>query len=1429
MASESSGAEWLVWMLGGENERRQFRIFSAHRCFERLIKCVESFLHPLHEGVHTPTLQSFLDALVSEMVRRVRTERVRSKTINKVPQKMRLTDEQIEWFVTTLLPSVLYSVFSTTETSVSNIMRNLAFLAPQLVLPRCLDLVYPSFSTITKPHRLKQSLECIVEICVPLVRDCGTYTYHTYNVCKRDWTSSPAENPKKQKNMFLQSSIEDTQSRRDQLRIPLREHAIFLLDALIDAVDINDIDKLLLSLQTLETIFHLIPIVDCSQAVEMKEYSNLNDEEKRLCKLTARFPSIVQNFVNKVFKVITQLSSSAPSEFSPCVDSICDNSEIVMAGTEEIVMSASIQSAFHALFSNCSSNFVALIGDQTYTFITTSQFENVVATDAACSLIEESTYADPVRYFPVYVKFLLEKQKQYMTEDKRALKELDATTMWYAYLSQTIFSVSSDLLLKYREECIQMHRYSLSMICSNVYQGACWSLKHLLTQLIEIYPISDDDKQADLDLPLNISLPIRKWGASCAKDSIRIKWHIPTDEELHFAERLLKEFAYPEIKLLATPNKMDKFAIKRSLFIIDSLLSCVGNRLPDFDTQEIKLSETVVNINPVFISSMSPNLKTFSLNGENIREKVRATLHHLMVFLLSQPEDESKSLLLISSILQTLCTEGSVPQFRARRKNVSINYHDPIRGRRAELYDSFERRDLYIKYPKFTESHFKIMKDLILLGTNIFTVVRVTSQAVLNTLIAKFPNSKRLLVDDVLRHLDPNRNINHEEMKGALYILNKCGFLISNTITIRCKCWPAIAKLQISEKPSIISLLQYSLGTVSVRQWTIKNNVVRIFAYVPNIKFKYACGVRSDNLQILYDGTKLPVNEKTWNETIFISKPHWGAYQWPKSFENFTSTLRFQFMNTEFFRSSSYLFEFRKLMVSAPANKQTVLQRSVSELNEIERSVLEYIQDEQFLVFWHAILLKEKEDSTAFHPSEYRFVKVFYHYVMYICKYKFFKFNDSYIKRRAQTKVAATYCAGIIRGSRNWPFKELQTMWKWLKPVIIYQIEGLTTDTLTSWEMALKLCMKMTDVRKLHWLVETIFEIASKPTPTAWHRCVRMGIIYYVSTCSAWRTTELLNRAIQIANNLIPQAWLAPERDEIANMLTYPAVYGFANGDQNDIPKNFKLPKLEEIIKMFNSQVEDLMRLRKKQQTKKSIFSRRKSVPSTQSSRSTASKSSKSSLLTASRTTIQTVLKTDSIFVQGQLYIKTLMRFLNAYFLSCFTALSPPIIALFPLVTHLADEETANNDEAEVVMDVDLVVGSSNVLFQAWSGIYLCDEIAEQMLTTVEKKELFEDTNNKILPKRHGAVLALSAVIRAHPFTIPPIVFNMIPRYCQLVNLVAVIVSECKMKYLQMTVTETLRSFLRTHHDEMVESGEKYVIEKLLLPIQNFISPNYYV
>lgn len=52
-----------------------------------------------------------------------------------------------------------------------------------------------------------------------------------------------------------------------------------------------------------------------------------------------------------------------------------------------------------------------------------------------------------------------------------------------------------------------------------------------------------------------------------------------------------------------------------------------------------------------------------------------------------------------------------------------------------------------------------------------------------------------------------------------------------------------------------------------------------------------------------------------------------------------------------------------------------------------------------------------------------------------------------------------------------------------------------------------------------------------------------------------------------------------------------------------------------------------------------------------------------------------------------------------------------------------------SSDEAEVERDVDLAVGASDILFQMWSGIYLRDELADQMLRTVQQVSITTSTS----------------------------------------------------------------------------------------------------
>uniref|UniRef100_A0A9J2Q2S2 Proteasome activator complex subunit 4-like HEAT repeat-like domain-containing protein n=1 Tax=Ascaris lumbricoides TaxID=6252 RepID=A0A9J2Q2S2_ASCLU len=155
----------------------------------------------------------------------------------------------------------------------------------------------------------------------------------------------------------------------------------------------------------------------------------------------------------------------------------------------------------------------------------------------------------------------------------------------------------------------------------------------------------------------------------------------------------------------------------------------------------------------------------------------------------------------------------------------------------------------------------------------------------------------------------------------------------------------------------------------------------------------YACGMRPDNVCLAYDLNTLPTTKQLWDQAIFITKPHWGTYQWPKTLEMF-----------------------------APYEQQVHLLRPFDKLTPIEKTIVKVLSEIGFLQRWHLKLLRGKDDSEVFSIYTYNVVK------------------------RGQQRLGAEYVCGLIRGSKNWPFEKLKRMWKWLRPLVSTAIEGWTFD-----------------------------------------------------------------------------------------------------------------------------------------------------------------------------------------------------------------------------------------------------------------------------------------------------------------------------------------------------------------------------------------------
>lgn len=131
-----------------------------------------------------------------------------------------------------------------------------------------------------------------------------------------------------------------------------RIHAIYLLERLLPAIDLNDAIKTTLSIQIIGLLLVLIPISDCSEAIYVCD--DLSEEEKELCAATARFDAIVDSLLGKLFSMV-ELFDSNPSNTRQNL------TKLSRKNVEEILMEKGIIGIVKTLLKKCSPEIYMVI------------------------------------------------------------------------------------------------------------------------------------------------------------------------------------------------------------------------------------------------------------------------------------------------------------------------------------------------------------------------------------------------------------------------------------------------------------------------------------------------------------------------------------------------------------------------------------------------------------------------------------------------------------------------------------------------------------------------------------------------------------------------------------------------------------------------------------------------------------------------------------------------------------------------------------------------------------------------------------------------------------------------------------------------------------------------------------------------------------
>ncbi|CAF3676972.1 unnamed protein product [Rotaria sordida] len=137
-------------------------------------------------------------------------------------------------------------------------------LRPELIVPPIIEKLFASIDNTNEPHRFTSIMTCLTRITRQLVRQTACYSQG-------------------------------------------QTYVLPLIMSVLPGIDLNDFKKTSITLEFLNTIFMLITCVDCSSAIHIRK--DLTDIEKEVCLSTAKFGDFINEFLDRIFRMIKILST----------------------------------------------------------------------------------------------------------------------------------------------------------------------------------------------------------------------------------------------------------------------------------------------------------------------------------------------------------------------------------------------------------------------------------------------------------------------------------------------------------------------------------------------------------------------------------------------------------------------------------------------------------------------------------------------------------------------------------------------------------------------------------------------------------------------------------------------------------------------------------------------------------------------------------------------------------------------------------------------------------------------------------------------------------------------------------------------------------------------------------------------------------------
>lgn len=752
---------------------------------QQLMSQVESYVHVANRGKYTRTVSDLILQLAKYFQDRLVEERYKPHPWKRIiPDEYKLRDEDITEFVLCLRPAAMLLMYSKV-TDATELLKQLADLKPDLILPNLFERFFAAVDTILEPHKYTSVLQCLAHISHSAV---------------------------------LPQSLVKTQ-------------VIPLLFAVLPGIDSNDHKKTALTLQYIMLQSISITFVDCSKA---SLYHDLTEDEQLICNQTSELEDWVLQFLDKIFTLIS--STSAESTRMENASSHLENLKSKLDSLHETL----IRSTLIGILSQCSEEILTSAMRKLVNYIESHILEPKVSAPLLAVVCRAFVSLCPNVYKSLMPYLLSSINDHFSHEDVYELEKQNDELLYYLTLLSSIVRDDPTAIQSYIDELIPITEKLLRCTCKSTHRGGVKILTNLLLGMSTISTKTAKTAPDAFTKPLEEYLPIRDWGAKFRCED-KIEWFTPGENERKNCEKLIHHFLLPILEkfqkfcndeLELTKDDLDKY-----LRIIHGILC--GSLLPDWEDEEKEKIETFLDLNAPKILTGYEHLQVKMPDGRNIREKIYESIHNLQIKVLEKKEDDFNALCMILNVYERLHCNMHVNmsfdnQLKIHQKTKTFQEFRLCSKRRdvpnLVATRALLQQDLRIERstPKFTKTHHQLMLDLVTLSTSHYATVRSAAQSKLFKMFSTYAFAYRTIADKISELLLTDPNENHEQFKGALYLIvtNRKNRLINRPDwDIIEKFWLTLLKTQLSEKLSILRLLDSTVNGLNSEFQTIATEV----------------------------------------------------------------------------------------------------------------------------------------------------------------------------------------------------------------------------------------------------------------------------------------------------------------------------------------------------------------------------------------------------------------------------------------------------------------------------------------------------------------------------------------------------------------------------------------------------------------------------